>query len=204
MLSSSSTVRPNQAQLDDLLLRVLPDQGQWSDDDYLWLTEHTNQLIEMTDGFLEVLPVPTDEHQTLLLYLYGVILGWLKPKGGKVLVAPLRLRVRERKFREPDLLVLLDAKDSRRSNRYWSGADLVVEILSPDKPSRDLVEKRADYAEAGIPEYWVVDPDRELLLQFKLEDGAYREVAQLGRDSVVDSCVLSGLEVSVSDLFEAE
>lgn len=80
----------------------------------------------------------------------------------------------------------------------------MVEILSPDKPSRDLVEKRADYAEAGIPEYWVVDPDRELLLQFKLEDGAYRKVAQLGRGSVVDSFVLSGLEVSVSELFDAD
>lgn len=42
-----------------------------------------------------------------------------------MLVAPLRLRVREGKFREPDLLVLLDARDPRRSNRYWTGADLV-------------------------------------------------------------------------------
>lgn len=73
------------------------------------MTEQTNQLVELTDGRLEVLPVPTGEHQTLLLYLYGIILGWLQPRGGKVLVAPLRLRVRERKFRETDLLVLLDA-----------------------------------------------------------------------------------------------
>ena len=136
-------------QLDDLLLRVLPSQGQWSDEDYLWLTDHTNQLIEVTDGYLEVLPVPTDHHQTLLLCIYGLILAWSQSHGGKVLLAPLRLRVRERKFREPDLIMLLDAKDPRRSNRYWTGADFVVEIVSSDKPTRDLVDKRQDYSEAA-------------------------------------------------------
>lgn len=201
---SSSTVRPNQAQLDDLLLRVLPEQGHWSDEDYLWLTDHTNQLIEITDGYLEVLPVPTDEHQTLLLFLYGVILERLRSSGGKVLVAPLRLKVRERKFREPDLLVLLDSRDARRSNRYWTGADLVVEILSPDKPSRDLVEKRSDYAEAGIPEYWIVDPERETILLLGLKDGQYQDVALVGRDSKLKSLLLVGLEVSVESLFDAE
>jgi len=187
-----------------LILRVLPEQGKWSDEDYLWLTDHTNQLIEITDGYLEVLPLPTDEHQTLLLFLYGVILERLKASGGKVLVAPLRLRVREGKFREPDLLVLLDAKDPRRSNRFWTGADLVVEVLSPDKPSRDLVEKRADYAEAGIPEYWVVDAERETVLQLVLEDGTYREIGEIGRDSAVVSQVMDRLQVSVAELFDAE
>lgn len=175
---------------------LLPEQGQWSDEDYLRLTDRSNQLIEITDGYLEVLPVPTDRHKTLLLFLYGVILERLKASGGKVLVAPLRLRVREGKFREPDLLVLLDARDPRRSNRYWTGADLVVEVLSPDK--------RADYAEAGISEYWVVDAERETVLQLVLEDGSYREIGEIGRDSAVVSQVMDGLQVSVAELFDAE
>lgn len=111
-------------------------------------------------------------------------------------MAPLRLRVREGKFREPDLLVLLDARDPRRSNRYWTGADLVVEVLSPDK--------RADYAEAGISEYWVVDAERETVLQLVLEDGSYREIGEIGRDSAVVSQVMDGLQVSVAELFDAE
>ena len=50
--------------------------------------------------------------------------------------------------------------DPRCQDRYWLGADLVVEVVSPDRPERDLVDKRIDYAvrQAGIPEYWVVDP----------------------------------------------
>ena len=66
-------------------------------------------------------------------------------------------------FREPDLLLLRDRADTRCQDRYWLGADLVAEVISPDNPDPDLVEKRADYAEAGIPEYWVVDPRDETI-----------------------------------------
>jgi Uma2 family endonuclease len=47
---------------------------------------------------------------------------------------------------------------NRRTFDYWEGADLVVEIVNRDDPARDLETKRAEYAEAGIPEYWIVDP----------------------------------------------
>lgn len=54
-----------QAQLDDLVLEFLPAQGQWDEENYLWLTDSTNRLIEFTDGYLEVLSMPTDDHQML-------------------------------------------------------------------------------------------------------------------------------------------
>ena len=56
-------------------------------------------------------------------------------------------------FREPDVLLLRDRSDQRRQDRFWLGADLVVEVVGPDDPDRDLVEKRADYAAAGITVY---------------------------------------------------
>ena len=199
-----SSVRPNQDQLDDLLLRVLPEQGQWSDEDYLWITDHTNQLIEVTDGYLEVLPVPTDRHQTLLLFVYAAVLEWARVKGGKVLLAPLRLKIRDRKFREPDLLMLLQSQDPRRSDRYWSGADLVVEVVSPDKPSRDFVDKREDYAEAAIPEYWIIDPVSETISVFRLEAGEYAEQGPFSRGQHLQSTLCPGLTFEVTHLFEAE
>lgn len=78
-----------------------------------------------------------------------------------MLFAALRLRVRPGKYREPDLLVLRNANDPRGEDRFWLGAELVLEVVSPDKPDRDLVTKRADYAEGAIPEYWIVDPRSE-------------------------------------------
>src|SRR3954451_3782 len=144
-----------QEQLDAVVLDLLPRQGQWDESDYLWLTNGTSRLIEFTDGFLEVLPMPTEDHQIQLLYLYELLRVYFAG-AGKNLVSPLRLRIRPQKYREPDLLLVRNASDPRRGNAFWDGADLVFEIVSPDKPERDLVEKRRDYAEAEIPEYWIV------------------------------------------------
>ena len=63
------------------------------------------------------------------------------------------MHAREGRFREPDLLLLRDRSGPHRQDRFWLGADLVVEVVSPDDPARDLVDKRSDYAAAGIAEY---------------------------------------------------
>src|SRR5271167_2267123 len=125
----------------ELLAELLPNQGEWSEEEYLVLTEHRNRLVEFTDGFLEALPVPTDKHQAILGYLYIVFLSFVESKGGKVRF--LRLRVRPGKFREPDLLLLLSASDPRRQERFWEGADLALEVVSEERPERDLEIGRA-------------------------------------------------------------
>jgi Uma2 family endonuclease len=194
----------SQDQLDDLVLDLLPLQGQWDEEQYLWLTDYTNRLIEFTDGYIEVLPMPTDNHQAILEHLFLAFLAFLKPLGGKVRFAPLRLRIRPRKFREPDLLLVRSASDSRRQNRYWQGADLVLEVVSPDKPERDLVEKRGDYAEAGIPEYWIANPQTETLTVLWLEGDAYAEHGIFGRGSTATSVLLPGFEMAVDAVFDAD
>ena len=113
------------------------------------------------------------------------------------------MRVREGKFREPDLLVLRDRSDPRRRNRYWLGADLVVEVVSPDDPDRDLVEKRADYAEAGIAEYWIADPRDETLTVLVLRGEAYVEHGRYVRGETAASVLLEGFAAEVSAVFDA-
>ena len=192
-----------QSEVDDLVLDVLPQQGQWSEEAYRWLTDRTNRQVALTDGYLEVLPRPTDRHQAVLMFVYELFVAFLRPRGGKVLVAPLRLRIRPRKFREPDLL-LCDAKDPRRQDRYWRGADLVLEVVSPERPERDRIEKRRDYAELGIPEYWIVDPQAETISVLRLEGRAYGEHGVFGRGTVAESSLLPGLTVSVDAVFDAD
>ena len=204
----SAAVAPAQravadAQLAALLCNTLPPQGAWSDNAYLWLTDHSRRLIEFTDGWLEELPMPTASHQAVLLFLYDVFRTYLRDRGGVVMVAPLRMRIRAGKFREPDLLLLRRRDDPRYEDRYWLGADLVAEVVSPDDPDRDLVEKRADYAEAGIPEYWIVDPRSETVLVLGLDNGAYRELGAYRRRDTATSSLLHGLRVDVAALFDA-
>ena len=182
---------------------LLPSQGNWSDDAYLRLTDHTSRLIEFTDGHVQELPMPTDTHQAVLAFLYRLFYDHLKPRGGVVMFSALRMRIREGKFREPDLLMFRDRTDPRRQDRYWLGADLVVEVVSPDDPDRDLVEKRADYAEGGIPEYWIADPRDETITVLTLKDDAYVEHGVFGRGGVATSLLLEGFTAGVSEVFDA-
>ena len=195
----------SQAALDALLCELLPRQGDWSDEGYLWLTDHGNRRVEFTDGRIEERPMPTDVHQSVLLFLHAMFRAWLRPRGGVVMVSGMRMRVREGKFREPDILLLRDRSDPRRQNRYWQGADLVVEVVGPDDPDpdRDLVEKRADYAEAGIPEYWIADPRDETLTVLVLRGEAYVEHGRYGRGETAASVLLEGFAAGVSAVFDA-
>ena len=193
----------SQEALESLLSDILPPQGAWSDDAYLWLTDHTNRPIELTDGHIQDLPMPTFIHQAILLFLYGLFHDHVTPRGGVVMVAALRMRIRPAKFREPDLLLLRDCDDPRGQNRYWMGADLVVEIVSPDNPGRDLVEKRIDYAEAGIPEYWIADPRDETITVLALREDTYVEHGVFVRGDTATSPLLEGFAVDVAAVFNA-
>lgn len=200
IVSSGTT----QAQLDDLVLAAFPEQGSWEEGDYLWLTDRTNRLIEFTDGSIEVLPMPTDDHQLFSQYLFLAFLAAIQKQGGIIQYAPLRLQIRARKYREPDLMLLLDASDRRRGKQYWDGADLVIEIVSPDNPARDLVEKRRDYAKAQVPEYWIVNPRDETITVLRLQERAYVEHGAFARGDSATSALLTGFAVDVAALFDAD
>jgi Uma2 family endonuclease len=188
-------------EITDIDLAVL--QGMWSVEQYLALTAQTNRLLEYTDGVIEVLPMPTDKHQSISLFLLLCFLAFVRPRGGVAFYAPLRLEIRPGKFREPDLLILTRSDDPRRQNDYWRGADLVVEIVSPDNPARDLEEKPRDYAEAGIPEYWIVNPLDETVTVLTLTDGSYAEYGVFRRGDEARSKLLDGFTVRVDQIFDA-
>jgi Uma2 family endonuclease len=198
------TTLPAAQEWKDLLEDLLPQQGSWSEEEYLVLTDHSRRLVEYTDGFLEVLPMPTDKHQSVLQFLFLAFLGFVHPLGGKVHFATLRMRIRPRKFREPDLLLLLSAADSRRQDRFWLGADLALEVVSEEKPERDLVAKRGDYAEGGVPEYWIVNPQTETITVLHLRGGAYQEAGIYRRGERAASVLLAGFSVDVAAVFDAD
>jgi Uma2 family endonuclease len=178
-------------------------QGLWTAEQYLRLTKYNRHLVEFTHGQIEVLPMPTDQHQVILEFLFLALRAFLRPRGGKVLFAPLRLQIRPEKFREPDLLLVRDAKDPRRQNAYWRGADMVIEIISPDDPERDTIVKRRDYAEGGIPEYWIVHPDEETITVLRLAGDEYAEHGVFRRGETATSVLLEGFVVAVNEVFDA-
>ncbi len=180
---------------------LFPEKGGWSEKEYLKLD--INRLVEFTHGRLEVLPMPSDMHQALVGYIYTIFLAFAQRIGGTVRFAPLRLRLWPGKIREPDVMFIADAADPRRQQAYWSGADLVVEVLSEDDPLRDLSVKRAEYAQAHIPEYWIVDPVSETLTVLALQGDAYEEHGRFGRGDMATSAAFPGLDMDTAALFDA-
>ena len=189
---------------DDLTLSLDVLQGSWTDEQYLRVTDHTNHLIEFTDGSIEVLPMPTERHQAMLTFLFLALRQLVEPAGGKVRFAPLRLLIRAGKYREPDILMVRDQHDPRRQDRFWTGAGLVMEIVSPDNPERDTIEKRVDYAEAGIPEYWIVEPERETITVLRLAEDQYVEHGVFRRGDIATSALLEGFAVAVTAVLDAD
>ncbi len=196
--------RPASSEWKDLLEDIVPPQGEWSEELYLALTDHDNRPIEFTDGSVEVLPMPTDKHQSILAFLFFAFSHYLKPRGGKAHFAPVRLRVRSGKFRVPDIFLLLSATDERRQNRFWLGADLALEVVSEDKPERDLIDKRSDYAEAHVTEYWIVNPQNDTISVLRLQGETYVEAGSYGRGQSAASVLMPEFSVAVDDVFNAD
>ena len=182
-------------------LRAL--QGSWTVSQYLKITNGCNRLVEFTDGRLDILPTPTRRHQAILRTLFLALFPIVRQLGGDAYFAPLRLRIGDGKFREPDLVLIKDADDPRNQDDYWRGADLVAEVVSPDDPLRDTRDKRIDYAEAGIPEYWIVNPMDETVTVLVLEDDEYRDQRVFRRGDVLESSLLPDFELAIGTLFDA-
>ena len=182
----------------------MPRNGAWSAEDYLWLSARTNHLVEFAEGFIEVLPMPADKHQAIVEFLFLLLYDYASLTDGKARFAPLRLRIAEGRYREPDLLYLRAADDVRRGERFWTGADLVMEVVSPDDPDRDHAMKRHEYAQAGIAEYWIVDPQDEPIVVLRLAGQVYVEHGRFIRGQMANSALLNGLSADVSGALDAE
>jgi Uma2 family endonuclease len=184
------------------IAHLFPNQGTWTEEEYLAIS--SNHLIEFADGILEVLPMPTEQHQVIVALLFQLLTAFVAPRSlGTALFAPLRIRVAEGKFREPDIVFLLAEHADRRGRRFWRGADLVMEVVSEDDPDRDLVVKRAEYAQAAIAEYWIVDPRDQSVLVLSLDAGAgeYRVAGRYTAGESASSVLLDGFSIPVSEVF---
>ena len=178
--------------------RFYPLQGEWTEADYLALP--TNQLVELSDGRLEFLPMPKHFHQMIVAFLYGTLKAFVDGHApGVVLFAPLPVHLWKGKYREPDLLYMR-AENKSRIGDYWEGADLVMEVPSASNPEHDRDTKRHEYAQAKIPEYWIVDVFARRIVVLTLDGEAYRLHGEFGPGSQATSVLLPGFAVAVDQV----
>lgn len=132
---------------------------------------------ELIDGILIVSPGPRHGHQTVVGNLH-LLLRKACPPGLQVLFAPFAVALSDDTEVQPDLLV---APRAQFTDKELPGPPLLaVEVLSPSTRRVDLLLKRDRLQQAGVPSYWLVDPDVPSVLVLELVDGVYVEKAQAG------------------------
>ena len=151
---------------------------------------------EWVDGRIIVKPFETSQHQNLVGFLSALLgvfaevhgLGWVSSRFQIKLGADLP-------GREPDLFFVRHTNPAVLNTYYLAGpADLIVEIASLESRARDRGEKFYEYEQAGIKEYWLIDPDREQAEFYRLDARGIYELVRL-EHSVFESEVLPGLRL---------
>ena len=185
----------SQALLADLD-RVGRKHQRWTVDAYFELDG--TYLVEYCRGTLDILPMPTMTHQRIAARLFYALQS-AAPPGGEVMFAGTRVKVAEEVFREPDVLYL-PPPALPDHEQYTESAALVVEVLSDSTRRHDLETKRREYAEAGIAEYWLIDPELRRITVLKLHGDSYVVHGEFSPGQRATSAYLPGFGVDVSTI----
>lgn len=160
-----------------------------------WVDEDTSA--EWENGEVVFISPASTKHQLLVGFLFPILKVFVEHHQLEiVLTAPFKMKL-PGYGAEPDILFLAKAQEDRLRKTFLDGpADLVVEVISPDSVERDRIKKFNDYEAAGIPEYWLVDPERESAEFYQLTDGHY-QLIETPR-GVYFSGVLPGFELPLT------
>ncbi len=159
-----------------------------------WTDEDT--LAEWKDGEVIMTTPASLRHQEIKKLLVWLLDVYAQTHHlGQVVDAPFMVRL-HKSFREPDILFVSKEHEGRLKPTYLDGApDLVVEIISPESVGRDRGEKFYEYEEAGVAEYWLVDPQREVLEVYAMGDKGRFRLAFMDHEGKYESQVLKGFWV---------
>ncbi|HEX8682013.1 MAG TPA: Uma2 family endonuclease [Ardenticatenaceae bacterium] len=186
------------------LTKEWPEQGQWTYEDWARLPDDGTRY-EVIDGVLYMAPPPNTAHQSSSNRLANAMTNHADLHGlGHVFTAPIGVQLPDHPVPvQPDILFIGAGREGIIGGQYVEGTpDLVVEILSPSNWSYDREEKFRLYEEAGVPEYWIVDPRIKSVEVFVLEAGEYVLLGKKwGEGGTAVSRVLAGFEIPVASIF---
>jgi len=159
-----------------------------------------NPRCELIYGRFFVSPSPSPLHQQIVLALSRFLEDIAEASDGLLFPAPMDVRLQDHCVVQPDLIYL--SKETRHlvREKVEGAPDLVVEVLSPGTARRDRGDKLGLYAESGIREYWIVDPEERQIEFLVLRDGRY--TVALPKGSSYSSDVLPEVTLDLKQLWD--
>ena len=160
---------------------------------------------EWVDGEVIVMSPVSFTHQYVAEFLAASLRFFAEATNlGQVLTAPFQMRLRARPSgREPDVIYIARDRLDKLQNAYLDGpADLAIEIISPDSRARDRGDKYYEYEQAGVREYWLIDPARKQAEFYRLESNGIYSAVAIGNDGIFRSSVIEGLWLKVDWLWQ--
>lgn len=181
----------------------LPDLSRrYTYDELCAAMDETNLPHELWDGEVIMTPTPDFAHQKLVLNLARAMQDYVAARDlGEVIISPFDMVLSPRRSFQPDVIFLSKAKLHLIKKVLHGPADLVVEVISEWGRRRDRIDKRDLYAQHGIPEYWIVDPEARSVDVLTLDKGEYRLAGRAGVSETARSVLLDGFALDVGRLF---
>ncbi|GHU03250.1 hypothetical protein FACS1894147_06830 [Spirochaetia bacterium] len=183
------------------------DEGIFTYRDYKEWELKPRERYELIDGIPYAMSAPNTAHQLTLMMLSNEIYNFLKGKPCKAIVSPFDVRLfyeedeSDDTVVQPDLVVICDPE--KLGEEGCRGApELAVEILSPSNTAIEMERKLNLYQDAGVEEYWVVDPKSKNIRVYSLKDNKY-SMKRYHTEDTIQSGVLPGLTIPLAAVFEA-
>lgn len=190
-----------------LPLRQWPAPGEWTYQDYLDLPDDGNRYEIIWGELYMMTPAPSTRHQRISRNLEYAFWNYVQEHNlGEVLYAPCDLVIEPGATPvQPDILFISRERLEIITEKNVSGVpDLLVEILSAGSSRHDRVTKFKLYEQAGVPEYWLLDPDTRTIEVFALRETKYQLWGRFRPNEAAIATVLSGFSIPVNHIFPAE
>lgn len=172
--------------------------GPYRDADYSALPDEPR--CELLYGRLLVTPGAAFRHGEVVALVTQVLREFTESHGGRLATSPVDVALADHSVVQPDVVWIGEDHVGRIGRRLEGAPDLAVEVLSPSTARRDRGEKLKLYAESGIPEYWIVDPEAETIEFLVLGDGRY--AVHLALDGIYRSPVTAELALDLETFWK--
>jgi len=173
-------------------------------EDFLKLSEESENRYEYIDGEVYLLSSPAYDHQYIIMEISNLFYSYFKGKPCRPLTAPFDVTLtknKEKNVVQPDIIVICDTENINDKGRYTGTPALVVEVLSESTRKKDMLKKLNLYLCSGIQEYWIVNPVRKEVYTYSFAERDIKEYRVHRADETVDSMAFEGLVAPLAQIF---